>query len=185
MSDGDPHHGGIVFGGSIDSSVLYRNGVQIAEGGADGLGYAGPSGDATFRLDTHLVQSDVPTSTDIRTSWTFKTRETANWRGDPLPLFTLRFTPNLGHAAKGRFALPVGLNWQIGAPKPKVTTPSVDYSIDDGKTWRKTAIVPAGDGQWIAMVDNPASGFVSLRTNAADAAGNTSSATIIRAYAVK
>ncbi|WP_163508747.1 S8 family serine peptidase [Fodinicola acaciae] len=185
MSDGDPHHGGIAAGATADSSVLYRNGVKIAERGADGLGYEGPSGEASFRLEAQLAQTAIPTSTDVRASWTFTTQKTTDYRGVFLPLFTLRFAADVDRARKGRFVLPVNLNWQVGASKPKVTLPTVEYSVDDGKTWRKALTVPAGDGRWVTVVDNPANGFVSLRTNAVDTAGNTSSATIIRAYAVK
>jgi hypothetical protein len=41
------------------------------------------------------------------------------------------------------------------------------------------------NGTWWAVVQNPASGFVSLRASAADQDGNTVTQTIIRAYQVK
>jgi hypothetical protein len=40
------------------------------------------------------------------------------------------------------------------------------------------------NGTWLAVIQNPASGFVSLRANAADQDGNTVTQTIIRAYQV-
>jgi hypothetical protein len=60
---------------------------------------------------------------------------------------------------------------------------AVEFSTDDGATWREAPVSRAGD-RWLAQVDNPAGGFVSLRTKATDTDGNTVDQTVIRAYQV-
>jgi hypothetical protein len=100
----------------------------------------------------------------------------------------LRFSPKLtddNSAPGGAFTLPVSLDRQDGAAKATVDNPTIEYSTDAGKSWQKATVKSTGTGKWTASVTNPATGFVSLRASAADSAGNTSTETIVRAYAVK
>jgi hypothetical protein len=56
----------------------------------------------------------------------------------------------------------------------------VDVSFDDGTTWRPARVVADGS-RW--KVDLPAgTGYASLRATAVDAAGNSVTETITRAY---
>jgi hypothetical protein len=56
-------------------------------------------------------------------------------------------------------------------------------SFDGDKTWVSVHVTHSGS-TWTAAVPNPASGFVSLRSKVTDAAGNSSTVTVNRAYAI-
>jgi hypothetical protein len=61
---------------------------------------------------------------------------------------------------------------------------TVQVSYDDGETWQR--VVPRRTGSdWLALVQNPDRGFVSLRAVAVDADGNSVDQTIIRAYRIR
>ena len=58
-------------------------------------------------------------------------------------------------------------------------------STDDGATWRDAIVVPLGKGRFFVFVFHPRSpGFVSLRTEAWDTAGNRVVQIVDRAYAL-
>ncbi|WP_256464204.1 S8 family serine peptidase [Amycolatopsis sp. EV170708-02-1] len=62
------------------------------------------------------------------------------------------------------------------------------YSTNDGSSWNQAEVVRAGDGRYTVRVPHPklgdTSGFVSLRAEAWDTAGNRMSQTLDRAYAL-
>lgn len=101
-----------------------------------------------------------------------------------LPLLTVGFTPKvdlLDYAAAGKkITIPVTVSRQPGATGGKTTLDTVEYSVDDGKTWRE---VRPHRGE--VTVPNPATGYVSLRATASDKDGNTVRQTVIRAYRVR
>ncbi len=59
----------------------------------------------------------------------------------------------------------------------------LQVSVDGGKTWRSLQIVRS-HGTWRAMVHDPATGFVSLRSVVTDVHGDRTEQTVYRAYAV-
>ena len=62
---------------------------------------------------------------------------------------------------------------------------TVDYSTDDGATWRPATGLFAPDGTGNVMITHPdTDGYVSVRIHADDSAGNAVDETVIRAYAV-
>ncbi|MGW2088532.1 hypothetical protein [Streptomyces sp. NPDC001880] len=61
----------------------------------------------------------------------------------------------------------------------------VEASTDDGATWQPTKLKSKSDGSYKVSVNNPASGYVSLRVKAQDAGGNKIEQTLIKAYAVR
>jgi subtilisin family serine protease len=188
LSDADPTHTGVALGADQRLSTLYRDGAKVAESADPILIYNAPSADATYKLDSHMTQHFMPVSTTVDASWTFKSKKTANAYGVALPLFSLRFSPKLdtdNSAAAGTFTLPITVNRLDSTSKTAIATPTIEYSTDDGKTWQKAAVTVNGSGGWNAVVTNPGSGYVSLRSTATDSGGNASSGTIIRAYAVK
>ncbi|TMR94405.1 S8 family serine peptidase [Nonomuraea basaltis] len=73
---------------------------------------------------------------------------------------------------------------------PAVTRARVEYSVDDGATWRDASRVrKVGDGRFRVELTHPplaqTSGYVSLRVTAPDTAGGAVTQTIDRAYALR
>ncbi|MFD8495719.1 S8 family serine peptidase [Amycolatopsis sp. NPDC059657] len=69
-----------------------------------------------------------------------------------------------------------------------VTQLKVSASADNGGTWAQAVAMPIGDGRWTVTVNHPrsavAGGYIWLRTEARDSAGNTVTQTVQRAYAL-
>jgi hypothetical protein len=125
----------------------------------------------------------IPLSTSVDVAWTFRSGHLDGT--EPLPVSVVRFTPRLDQhntAPAGRgYLIPVEVQGQPGSDAAKVKRLTVAVSFDDGDSWRR---VPVIAGRF-ALVDHPAeAGFVSLRANATDRAGNTVEQTVIRAYAI-
>lgn len=68
------------------------------------------------------------------------------------------------------------------AARSRITRARVQVSFDKGKTWHGAAVSGTTDGGFRAAFDAPAGALVSLRTHAADAAGDTITETILGAY---
>jgi hypothetical protein len=78
----------------------------------------------------------------------------------------------------------IGLNisrLQLAAPS-RITGARVEVSFDHGKTWHGATVSRLADGGFRAAFDAPAGTLVSLRTHAADAAGDTITETVLGAY---
>jgi len=68
-------------------------------------------------------------------------------------------------------------------PRHAVRTVIVEVSFNDGKTWHAIAVTGHGTA-WKATIDDPASGYVSLRSIVTDSAGDRTTETIYQAYAI-
>jgi Subtilase family len=68
------------------------------------------------------------------------------------------------------------------AVNPKITCVTAQVSFNDGKTWTAAQVTGTGD-TFTADFTAPASSYITLRVQAADAAGGTMQETITRAYA--
>jgi hypothetical protein len=180
-SGADPRYAGRTYGGTRHT-VLYRDGKQVAQGDYDLVYYEAPAADAAYRLETTQEPGLTALSTKISGEWNFRGKATTNQGGDPLPLFSPRFAVKEGKAPAGKFDIPVTTDQQIAGDT--ISAKTVEFSVDDGKTWKPASVRANGKGAWVATVDNPGSGFVSLRGNAADNHGNTGKVTIIRAYQI-
>jgi len=105
-----------------------------------------------------------------------------------LPLLAVRYAPKLDDQnetqAGRKFRFPVYVQ-RNGAEVGQVDTPKVEVSYDDGRTWQQVRLDRQGSA-WQATVDHPRGAeFVSLRSTVSDQEGNTSTQTVIRAYALK
>jgi subtilisin family serine protease len=187
-TDGHRDHYG---GARTDTArtTLHRDGVEVASSDEAGyVLYQAPAAPADLRVETTATQSVYDTSTEIRASWRFRTTAVSGPDPATLPVLAVRFRPELDNANSapgGRRALiPVTVQRQPGAPEARVTSLTVDVSYDDGRTWRPVRLRRDHRG-WLAPVDHPAGGFVSLRASAADAQGNRVDQTIIRAYRLR
>jgi hypothetical protein len=71
--------------------------------------------------------------------------------------------------------LPVEIVAQSGAPLPGIKKLEIQVSGDDGKTWHKVVVAPAGKGTYKAIFTTPKNAkTVSLKAHLIDAEGNAS-----------
>lgn len=124
-------------------------------------------------------------STSQRTVWTFNSEHTASDSYTRLPVSVVRFSPDLtgNSAPAGRsFEIPVMAQTQDRAVDSRTRQLTVEVSYDDGKGWQRAPLRLTRNG-WIATVTHPSlAGYVSLRANVRDAAGNSTRQTLMHAY---
>ncbi|MFI5713766.1 S8 family serine peptidase [Kribbella sp. NPDC051620] len=187
FSDGVPDRLGDVSSES-EQTTLFRNGQQI--GSTDSVAiqtFALPAAPATYRL-SKVVKPGQPwtkLSTEITSDWTFTSQRTPDGVDTALPLLNVRYTPALddrNRAPGGRFEFPVTVQTAFLAPVKPIVSLQVSASFDDGGSWHQVQVRRTGINTFKASVDQPSSGFVTLRAVAIDAAGNKVEQTIKRAY---
>ncbi|MDX6259955.1 MAG: hypothetical protein QOH84_1643 [Kribbellaceae bacterium] len=190
FSDGVPDRLGDVSSAS-EQTTLFRNGQQL--GSTDSVAiqtFALPAGAATYRLVKVVKPGQVWTklSTEISSEWTFKSQRTPDGVDTALPLLNVRYTPALddrNRAAGGRFEFPVTVQTAFLAPTKPIVSLQVSASFDDGSSWHQVSVRRTGLNTFKAAVDQPSTGFVTLRSTAVDAAGNKVTQTIKRAYELR
>jgi subtilisin family serine protease len=115
-------------------------------------------------------------------TWRFHTGHTAG-----LTIFNLidtRVSGPFGSHDSAPAGRPVPVRFSVEHATGPVTRVALAVSYDDGAHWRPVRLVRAGD-HWLALIDSPrAARYVSLRTAAADAGGDTVASAVIRAYAL-
>jgi hypothetical protein len=75
---------------------------------------------------------------------------------------------------------------QPGQALPKIRKLTVQYSGDDGKTWRDAAVAPTGHGGYKAIFVTPKNARgISLKAHLVDGAGNMTDLTVIAAYSMR
>ncbi|MEV6417639.1 S8 family serine peptidase [Kribbella sp. NPDC051718] len=163
------------------TTTLSADGKVVGQSDVPGDGvFKVPTGDAAYKLVTSVRRDNPgwPLATQVSAEWAFRSSTTGG--PEALPLLAVRLDPRLDlldYAPGGRrFAIPVGV--------PGGRLKSVEASYDDGATWQAAVLRKAGSG-WTATIKHPASGFVSLRSSAMDAKGNSVVQTTIRAYRLK
>ncbi|MEW2386523.1 S8 family serine peptidase [Micromonospora sp. NPDC047707] len=186
--DSVPGHGGSFSKPVPGRTRLYRDGQLIRE-----LPHAGslhtdlPPEPATYRLEMTVTMPVIEVSTNVTTAWTFRSSHVDENRAVALPLLGVRYSPKLddrNHARPGSgYRIPVEIYRQPTAGSAAVADLTVEVSYDDGGTWHKAPLTRTGE-RWLATVDNPPAGAVSLRTQATDTNGNQLEQTTIRAYVV-
>lgn len=200
FTDGEGHYAYRGYGSSQNSqTTLYRNDVKVGSREYAGMGFFDvASGDATYRLavsDQRTIPVGLPGAGDLlrqlspRVSADWKFRSASTSGQTPLPLWTIRFTPEVDDtntAPAGR-PLTIGLTVapQSGAAMGTLKTLTVDVSYDDGVTWAPIQVRPGEGTSASAVVTTPAiSGYASLRAHLEDSRGNTHDQTIIHAYRI-
>ncbi|NKE56605.1 S8 family serine peptidase [Lentzea sp. PSKA42] len=169
---------------TVDSAraALYRNGVLIGETTTPGGSFQNvPPQEGDFRAEVSLDRStQFEFSTRVSAAWTFKSKATD--KVDTLPLSVVRLQPKLdanGAVPAGTLQR-VGLLTQSQGDTGKVRVTGVEYSHDDGQSWRRAGVV--GNS---ALIYHPANAqWTSVKATATDAKGNTVELTVIRAYKV-
>ena len=149
-----------------------------------------------------------PLAPRVTTSWTFTSQPPAGAKPAGYtcpqssstagcafqPLLQLRYRlglDGLNSAAAGdRFTFELGVGAHRRTPSPaRVSGVRVWASTDDGATWQEARVQPSGQGRFTVRLEHPAldrtNGFVWLRAEAWDAAGNRVEQIIERAYALR
>ncbi|MFE1841602.1 S8 family peptidase [Streptomyces sviceus] len=183
------------WAGDTVRMTLYRNGTQVYRNPVSDFGAVSVlSGDADYKLvvETRRNAAGWEYSTDVST--------TASFRADPQPDSARDISiPQIG------YGVGVDLTNRIQADKPqqltvtarplqtddaKITKVQTWASYDDGQTWSELVLAPGGaDGKWKAKLKVPGGKhtpkYVSLRTVATDANGNSIDQTVKRAFGVR
>ncbi|MEV6964086.1 S8 family serine peptidase [Hamadaea sp. NPDC051192] len=189
FADSDPDHAAEVKMQASRARVrLYRDGALLEDWRPFAyLSLALPPQESAYRLEATMTPLVSEISTSVTTAWTFRSAHVDGDQAVALPLLGVRYRPDLdayNRAAAGAYTVPVEVFRQPGAGTPDITQITVEYSVDDGGTWRSAPLTRDGS-RWLAAVDNPAGGAVSLRITAADADGNRIEQTTTRAYLVR
>jgi hypothetical protein len=187
-------HAGWSDPGDVTSTQLYTGDRLLADTTEPIGTFPAVPGSATYRL-TSRQQRSTPWwqySTDVGTTWTFRSATPASGR-QLLPLLQVGYDVPLditNRAVAGflnTFTLTV--DHQPGVDGPRIKTVKAWVSYDDGATWKPVLLLPLGNGKMLALLLPPkpadTSGAVSLRVNATDTAGNSVDQTILRAYGLK
>ncbi|MGI5289351.1 S8 family peptidase [Nonomuraea polychroma] len=151
-----------------------------------------PSGRATlppersaYRIEFEVVNEAewARMSTRTKSVWTFTSERAAQTTVVPLLLATFDAPVDLTNRAASR-RLGVRLHHQEGAERGAIKSVALEVSYDDGATWKPARLRDEG-GRYETTLDRSPSGFISLRLQASDVAGNTLTQEVIRAYAVR
>jgi len=174
--------------GMTGTTTLSRDGAALGTSPVPGIGaFPIPDSPGTYTLEATASRvvpwSVIGTSADV--TWTFADPGAAA-PAAPLPLLVVRASgdvdPQGTARAGGPFRLDLLVQRQPGAPPGRVTALGVQVSYDDGATWT-TVPVDRDGSSGHALLRNPAgAGFASLRLTARDAAGDSVTQTVIRAY---
>ncbi|MEH1129295.1 S8 family serine peptidase [Micromonospora sp. CPCC 206061] len=168
--------------------ALFRGGTLVGESDSPGFAtFTVPAAAASYRLTldaTRGTVSDFATRTSV--AWTFQSQSTPDWPPTRLPLMVTRFQPNLDDRNRApsstAYSFPVAIDRQPGVAASALQSLTVNVSYDDGVTWQPATVSGSGDARTVTVTHPAGDGFVSLRSQAQDAGGNTVDQTIIRAY---
>ncbi|MFE6495325.1 S8 family serine peptidase [Streptomyces sp. NPDC057748] len=191
MGDSQPGHYAYFQGdnGTTSTVRLYQDSKLLKEQGWFSLTTLPVSPDpATYRITMDTEHPAwFPLSTKASTAWTFKSAHPANGKED-LALLWPRYGLDLDaeNSAKGgrNYHFDLAFVLQNGAT-PDIDGVKVEASADDGATWQPAKLKSRSDGCYKVSVNNPASGYVSLRIKAQDTHGSKIEQTLIKAYAVR
>jgi hypothetical protein len=189
----EQQHAGWSHPGDAVSTQLYTGDRLLADTTEPIGTFPAVGGPASYRL-TSRQQRSAPWwqySTDVRTTWTFRSGPAAGRR--LLPLLQVGYDVPLditNRAANGFLnAVALTVGHQPGVAGPRIKNVQAWVSDDDGARWQRILLVPLGNGKVLALLPHlrPAgdAGAVSLRVSATDTAGNSVDQTILRAYGVR
>lgn len=160
------------------------------------LGVSDQAASGEFTVPTTPGRYTLRATGDRAVSWSvIGTRAEATWTfhdsgadGKPLPVMVIRATGQVdeyNRAPAGRpHQLRLDVQHQPGAPAAPLTALTAEVSYDEGATWTRSPVLCFGAGGHTLLNHPPGNGFVALRLTATDAAGNSVSQTVHRAYAL-
>ncbi|MET8040042.1 S8 family serine peptidase [Micromonospora sp. NPDC005215] len=130
-----------------------------------------------------------PYSTATRTEWGFTSGRispgTLWWNPSLIQLDYAVDTDVDGRAKRNADITVTALHLPTATEASAIRTVTLDVSYDDGVSWHHAKLQHKGDG-WRARIDAPrTAGFVTLRTTARDARGNSVEQSITRAFGLR
>ncbi|MFI0418109.1 S8 family peptidase [Spongiactinospora sp. 9N601] len=137
---------------------------------------------AEYRLElsTTRTSEEWRHATSTQTAWTFRSARAEGTKR--LPLLGVDYDVRTDLNGE----VPRGLPVPLGFTAPGAHRVSADLSYDDGRTWKRLPVFPAGHGRHLALAGHRATDKgVSLRVTATGPDGAKFEQTIIRAYGVK
>lgn len=199
FGDGSPGHYGFPEGGfgPVTDEVtakLYRGETLIADLPEPWAQIPAGAASGTYRLDVDVARTspEWAFSTRTQTSWTFGSSRTPPGTQALLPLLQVDYAldTDLSNRVPARRwqLIDLTVRHQDGLKGPRAKSAKVWASYDDGMTWRSAAHVSSrGDGKYRATLAPPKSsnGYVTLRVQATDTAGNVVDQTVVRAYGLR
>ncbi|MFE9611728.1 S8 family serine peptidase [Streptomyces sp. NPDC006012] len=191
---GTAHLGGTYGNFGADNTVaLYQGDKLVAQSNRYQLSVAVKALDAAV-LPYRLVSDNArdawpgPYSTRTRTAWGFTSGAGAAGAQVQLPLIQLDYgvdTDSAGRAPRKSGLTVTASHLSGSAGTAAIGEVGLEVSYDDGATWHRTALQHRGTG-WYTRLDAPRDAqYVTLRTTARDARGNTVEQSITRAFGLK
>ncbi|MEU1199859.1 S8 family serine peptidase [Streptomyces sp. NPDC005813] len=196
MSDGESHHYGFAGDDETDQvrTRLYRDGTQVADRDQPWGNFPAGQGEGRYRLQLETFR-DSPAwtfSTRTDTSWSFRSAPSASGQEQLLPLLFLDYDAPVDTRNQVKRSssttLRVTARHQDGWTGAHVKGMRVWASTDDGGHWTSVPASLHRDGTYEVRLGRglaSRSGFVSLRAEAWDGAGNKVEQTVVRAFGVR
>ena len=212
--DSDPRHHQLTQGAGVTYRLYREDGTEIPAFATAPHRFVLSAAAGTYRLEAVETQRGLDTvrslAQRIVTSWTFQSGRQST-PGKPAghrcftsssdsascafaPLIQLRYQFDLDLLNRA----PAGeaFTFDVVAAPPRATPDwapatslTVSSSTDGGATWQPAQVTAVGNGRFRVTVTHPAladtDGYVWLRTEASDAAGNRVTQTVERAYALR
>ncbi len=174
------------FGLDIKSKLtLQRNGKTVGEADKSFADFTIPKQAGDYRLTYDIdTSAELPVSTKVTTSWTFRSAGPNGSGSIPLPLLSVDYALALDKANRPTSGLATfTVNQAHGVRKQAISSFGLSVSLDDGATWQTVPVKRSGDDRYQAQLPQPAAGqTVSLRVATQGNAGSGVEQTIIRAY---
>jgi hypothetical protein len=183
------------------TAVTLRSGSRVVrratvrEGGAQFAATARKGG--WYELSADSVRSgdgpEPPGLLSPRVTLSFRFRAGPGTRNGFAPVTLVTYVPSgldLNNDAAPGASTPVRLTISRAGshslpamPGYRLRSVQLDVSYDGGTTWQQVKLMP-GKAAWTALIADPASGYVSLRSTVADVHGDRTVETIYRAYGI-
>ena len=187
-------HGGYMQDGTdtLDFKVFQDGELVATSAWASATLYPIPTVPSTYTLDLHAQRDPAVyrLSPSTHTVWQVKSDPVTDPMAiDRMALLQLDYgvdTDLAGDARGGRQTLRLtGSHLPDAAGAGRIAGATLSVSYDDGRTWHPVSLDRTARGKWTARFDAPHRGYVSLKTQVWDDAGNRISQEVTRAYGLK
>jgi hypothetical protein len=171
----------------ITAARFYRDGVLVAEGTGIAGQLPASASPARYRLELD-VEREAPwwrLSTRTSTAWEFTSSRPAPEQSELLGLLQADYEVATDMRGRVESARPTEVGVEVhrqGSASPAMLDDlTVRVSYDEGATWHRLSVEPAGDGYAVRVQPPRRASSVSLQLRAQDADGNEIEQEVIRA----